>query len=265
MATTTPPAPAVTLPRGTITHDQATGLHYYQMGPVKFEISVEKFSDALQQADNIGQGPAKEFMQAVGLPVEPWSFKYTRPVLLSFVQVDWHRFKATPEESLTLIVEKLKTRVNHYRDQIAELAKKPPKVEKAKVVRDAVRGGSTSGTGAAKVQGQVMRLRPDREDIWGKFTTGQKSVLVAKLKSLGQATSGDLAKALTEAGFTATQPVERVTAFYFAEWRRNGLIEAVEQAPNGEAPKPAEAKAPATPKPQPSKPSQAKTVLPKKE
>lgn len=206
----------------------------YVHGPVRFEIDTQDLGKALDQADNIGQGPFKLLAEANGLDTEPWSFKLARPVVLSFVQLTWHRHRGHTEEELVKLIRKEKDRVDRYNQQLTELKKKP--AVKVKPLSDKIRSGvaGTKGTGGAKGS-VVYRLRPDREDIWGKFTVGQKAVLIEKLRSTGPVSSSQLATELEKGGFKATQPTERVTSFYFSEWKRNGLIEEVAApAPAGE-------------------------------
>ena len=214
--------------------------HWYVHGGLSFQIDTEDLGKALQQADDMGEGPAKELMSLNGMPVDPWSFRLARPVVLSYVQLVWHRHKGQPEEALARLVDKLKNREEHYQQEVKKLASKPPKP--AKALSDAIRGGG-SRTTPQHAAGKPYTLRQDRKEVWEKFSSGQKKILIDKMLSHGKpVSSSELAKLLEADGFKATQPVERVTAFYFGEWRRNGLLEehVAEPAPAGSAPAPKE-------------------------
>ncbi len=226
----------------------------YVHGDVNFIIDTEDLGKALQQADEIGQPQARRLMELNGLPVEPFVWRLARPVMLSYVQLVWYRHRGSKPEEEVKLVQKLHDREERYKQEVTKAAARPPKP--AKGLSDAVRGGGKVIT-PQHVAGQPFQLRQDRKEIWEKFTTGQKQVLVQTMLEHGKPiSSSDLAK-LLEGKIKATQPLERITSFYYGEWKRNGLIELVAPA-SAEAP-PAEA-----PKPEPVKTAPAKAGTKKK-
>lgn len=225
----------------------------YTHGDVSFIINTEDLGKALQQADEIGQPEAKRLMELNGMPVDPWVWRLARPVMLSYVQLIWYRHRGSKPEEEVKLIQKLHDREERYQQEVAKQKAKPPKP--AKAISDAVRGGGRTIT-PQHAAGQPFQLRQDRKEIWEKFTVGQKATLIAKMSALGRpVSSSELAKLLEADGFKAAQPIERVTSFYFGEWKRNGLIEHV-PSPSAEG-SPAEA-----PKPEPAKTEQKNVTSP---
>lgn len=101
---------------------------------------------------------------------------------------------------------------------------------KAPKTKKAVEGESAERT---RKVGAAYRLLNDAKVTWSAFTKGQKAIIIEALvavKAVGKTgtgiTSADLAAKL-EGKITANQPLERVVGFYFSQWKKAGIVEAV--------------------------------------
>lgn len=227
--------------------------YFYTHGDIKFPMNFDKLADAMEQMDKqVGPEVHRQLALQMGLPVEPFSDKHLKPVLVGGVQIVWHRAHGQTEDDLSIILKKQQGRVNRYLKDLEELKKKPPLTPKnSSKLKDALpgrTGGGTKGSGTRSAQGQAYQLNPAVEATWGKFDK-QKGFIVRAFKTAGGTATAaqlvELIKALPEGQqMTASQPIERVVAFYLAEWKRNGLVlvagepgPPAQEAPKQEAPK----------------------------
>lgn len=202
---------------------------YYIHGEAKITINPDKLAEAMDMIDKSGPDNYRKHAIAIGLPVDPFSPKLLRPVLMGDFQIVWHRWKGQPEEALVQIKEKQAGRVKHYLTELQELKDKPQSVPKAAGIKDVVRGGHGGGGGGKRAgTGQAYSFDPAKKDIWGKFDK-QKGIIVKAFETAGGTVTAaklvELINLLPEGQrMTTNQPVERVVAFYLAEWKRNGLV-----------------------------------------
>jgi hypothetical protein len=204
---------------------------YYRHGEAKIAINPDKLAEAMDNIDKAGPDNYRKHALAIGLPVDPFSPKLLRPVLMGDFQIVWHRWKNQPEEALVQIKEKQAGRVKHYLIELQEAKNKPVTAPKTSDgVKDAVRVGRGGGGGGTKRagSGSVYRFDPAKKDIWGKFDK-QKGIVVKAFETAGGSASAaklvELINLLPEGQkMTTNQPVERVVSFYLAEWKRNGLV-----------------------------------------
>jgi hypothetical protein len=206
-------------------------LTYYRHGEAKIAINPEKLAEAMDNIDKSGPDSYRKHAIAIGLPVDPFSPKLLRPVLMGDFQIVWHRWKGQPEEALVQIKEKQAGRVKHYLTELQDLKNKPQAAPKpgSTGIKDAVRGGRGGGGGGKRAgSGQAYSFDPAKKDIWGKFDK-QKGIIVKAFETAGGTATAsklvELINLLPEGQrMTTNQPVERVVAFYLAEWKRNGLV-----------------------------------------
>lgn len=222
---------------------------YYRHGEAKIAINPDKLAEAMDNIDKSGPDSYRKHALAIGLPVDPFSPKLLRPVLMGDFQIVWHRWKGQPEEALVQIKEKQAGRVKHYLTELQELKNKPQSAPKPGAtgtgIKDAVRVGRGGGGGGKRAgSGQAYSFDPAKKEIWGKFDK-QKGIIVKAFETAGGTATAaklvELINLLPEGQkMTTNQPVERVVAFYLAEWKRNGLV-VTSDAPASSTPAPAAA------------------------
>jgi hypothetical protein len=206
--------------------------HLFVQGAIEIEIFPEDLIRSIDQIDKLPSGRWTEFAVQNNLPCEPLDRKLLKPPLMGIIQLAWHRqFKGVVSERLVANQER---RLETYRQDLEhlKLLAASPAQRVARALKPKPEGKTST---APKTFGYLYRLTTAAAEKWSQYTS-QKGLIVAVMVAAGAA--GDTGKGITKDAVIAAlrgklntkQPEERVVGFYMSEWKKEGIVEQVEES-----------------------------------
>lgn len=235
--------------------------HLFTQAAVEIEVFPDDVIKSIEQIDKLPVGKWTEFAIQNDLPCEPLDRKLLKGPLMGIIQLAWHQhFKGTVSERLLANQER---RVATYREDLEHV-----KLSAATPEQRQQRARQTGSAVSPRIPaiGLRYRLKDETMVTWSQYRS-QKGLIVSVMIAAGATETGgkvitkDQVVAALRGKLNTRQPEERVVGFYMSEWKKNNIVEQVDDpaAVKGEIPEgfvatetPAPAAAPATPAAEPA-------------